>query len=73
VVGTDEIAEFAERIGARLVLTVNAGHATAEEAGDGAAYVRDRHGAGWVSLWEIGNELYMEGDLTGPVPDAHRA
>jgi alpha-L-arabinofuranosidase len=65
VVGTDEIAEFARRIGARLVLTANAGHGTAEEAGAWAAYVRDRHGADLVHLWEIGNELYMKDDMTG--------
>ena len=74
VVGTDEIAEFARRIGARLVLTVNAGHGTAEEAGAWAAYVRDRHGSDLVSLWEIGNELYMKDDLAGAsIPPAEYA
>lgn len=64
-VGTDEMAAFARRIGARLLITVNAGDGDAREAGEWAAYIRDAHGADLVHLWEIGNELYMKGDITG--------
>lgn len=60
VVGTDEIRDFAQRIGAGLLLTVNAGSGTAAEAAEWVRYVnagpqrRPR-----VEYWEIGNELYL--------------
>ena len=65
VIGTDEIAAFARGIGAKLMITVNAGHGTPEEAGAWAAYIRDKHGADIATWWEIGNELYMANDLSG--------
>lgn len=75
VVGTDEIAAFAKSIGARLMITVNAGHGTPEDAGAWAAYIRDHHGADIAPWWEIGNELYMANDLSGASmsPEAYAA
>ena len=55
--GTDEALEFADRVGAELLITVNAGSGTAEEAADWVRYVnRDRLR---VRYWEIGNEIYL--------------
>ncbi|MEL7088731.1 MAG: alpha-L-arabinofuranosidase, partial [Planctomycetota bacterium] len=65
VIGTDEIAAIARDWGAKLILTVNVGNGEPEDAGAWAAYVRDTHGADLVDFWEIGNELYMKGDLSG--------
>lgn len=75
VIGTDEIAGFARSIGARLMITVNAGHGTPAEAGAWAAYIRDHHGADIAPWWEIGNELYMANDLSGASmsPEAYAA
>lgn len=64
-IGTDEMAEFARAIGARLLITVNAGSGTAEDAAAWAAHVRDTHGSDLVYMWQVGNELYMKGDITG--------
>lgn len=74
-IGTDEIAAFAKAIGAKLMITVNAGHGTPEEAAAWAAYVRDTHGADIAPYWEIGNELYMADDLSGgsTTPEAYAA
>ena len=55
--GTDEALEFADRVGAERLITVNAGSGTAEEAADWVRYVnRDRLR---VRYWEIGNEIYL--------------
>lgn len=72
-IGTPEIVAFAESIGAELLITVNAGNGTAEEAAAWAAHVRDVHGAAVAPVWEIGNELYMENDLSGgsTTPEAY--
>lgn len=64
-VGTPEIVDFARRLDATLMITVNAGNGTPEQAGAWAAHIRDTHGASVVSVWEIGNELYMENDMSG--------
>lgn len=73
--GTDEVAAFAKAIGARLMITVNVGHGTPEEAGAWAAYIRDHHGADVAPFWELGNELYMANDLSGGsmTPEAYAA
>jgi alpha-N-arabinofuranosidase len=55
--GTDEALEFARRVGGELLLTVNAGTGTPEEAADWVRYVnRDELR---VRYWEVGNELYI--------------
>lgn len=64
VFGSQEAAQLARDIGAELLITVNAGSGTAQEAADWVAYAaRDmRPKPRW---WEVGNELYMKGDLSG--------
>jgi len=58
--GTDEVLEFADRVGAEVMITVNAGSGTAREAADWVRYVnRDELR---VELWEVGNELYINND-----------
>jgi alpha-N-arabinofuranosidase len=60
--GTDEALRFARETGARLLVTVNAGTGTAQEAADWVRYVNlVRAGSGDsdpVVYWEVGNELY---------------
>jgi alpha-N-arabinofuranosidase len=54
--GTDEALTLADRAGAQLMITVNVGTGTPEEA---AAWVRYVNGKGTrVRDWELGNELY---------------
>ena len=61
--GTEEAFRFADKVGARLLITVNAGSGSADEAAD---WVRYANRAGRrVELWEVGNELYMKGDYSG--------
>ncbi|MDR7124656.1 hypothetical protein [Pseudotabrizicola sp. 4114] len=64
-IGTPEIVSFAKQIGAQLMITVNAGHGTPEQAAAWAAHIRDTHGPAIAPVWEIGNELYMENDMSG--------
>lgn len=55
--GTDEALDFARQVGAELLITVNAGSGTPEEAADWVRYV---NGKGLrVRYWEVGNELYI--------------
>jgi alpha-N-arabinofuranosidase len=56
--GTDEALAFADAVGSRLLITVNAGTGTAQEAADWVRYV-NRDGRRRVDYWEIGNELYV--------------
>lgn len=55
--GTDEALAFADSVGAELLITVNAGSGTPEEAADWVRYV-NREGLR-VRYWEVGNELYI--------------
>ena len=55
--GTDEALEFAQEINGELLITVNAGSGTPQEAADWVRYVNGRGER--VRYWEIGNELYM--------------
>lgn len=64
VLGSQEIAEYARGVGAELMLTVNAGTGTPQEAADWVRYTREQMRTP-VRLWEVGNELYMKGDLSG--------
>jgi len=63
-VGTLEIAEIARRAGGELLITVNAGSGSAREAADWVRFARAEVSPR-VRLWEVGNELYMKGDLSG--------
>ncbi|RQP22098.1 alpha-L-arabinofuranosidase C-terminal domain-containing protein [Piscinibacter terrae] len=62
--GTEEVAAVAKAAGAELLLTVNAGTGTAAEAADWVRTMNQVQGPK-VRLWEVGNELYMKGDLSG--------
>ncbi len=55
--GTDEALAFAERTGGELMITVNAGTGTPEEAAEWVRYVAGKKAK--VRFWEVGNELYM--------------
>ncbi|MEO7142885.1 MAG: hypothetical protein ABI165_05215, partial [Bryobacteraceae bacterium] len=60
VFGTDEALAFASRVGARLMITVNASTGTPEEAAEWVRYVNGKNQPGRrVDYWEIGNELYI--------------
>ena len=67
--GSQEVAELARQVGAELLFTVNAGTGTAQEAADWVAYAA-RQIQPKVRLWEVGNELYMKGDLSGAAMSA---
>lgn len=55
--GTDEALDFARGANAELMITVNAGTGTAQEAAD---WVRHVNGdSQQVRYWEVGNELYI--------------
>lgn len=60
--GTDEALTFAERTGARLLVTVNAHTGTPQEAADWVRYVNGQAPPRRVELWEIGNEFYIKND-----------
>lgn len=64
--GTDEALDFARRVNAQLLLTVNAGTGTAEEAAGWVRYVNGKQQR--VRYWEVGNELYLR--LSTPVSEA---
>jgi alpha-N-arabinofuranosidase len=55
--GTDEAIGFARSVGAELLITVNAGTGTPEEAADWVRYVNAKELR--VRHWEVGNELYI--------------
>jgi len=72
--GTDEALEFAAKTGAQLLITVNAGTGTAQEAADWVRYVNK--GSRRVTYWEVGNEIYVKMGHPGFVkstmpPDAY--
>lgn len=56
--GTDEALAFADQTGSHLLITVNAGTGSAEEAADWVRYVNKP--ARRVEYWEVGNELYVK-------------
>ena len=58
--GTDEALEFARQFGGELLITVNAGTGTAEEAAEWVRYVNAKELR--VRFWEVGNELYIKND-----------
>jgi alpha-L-arabinofuranosidase len=71
MVDTDEIVEFAKNTNTGLMITVNGGRGTAEQAADWVEHVNIKRKAN-VKYWEIGNELYgnwhpnqMTGDAYG--------
>jgi alpha-N-arabinofuranosidase len=69
--GIGEVADVARQADAQLLLTVNAGTGTAQEAADWVRYMN--RGAGpKVDFWEVGNELYMKDDLSGAQMSAEK-
>lgn len=63
--GTDEALELAKKANAELLITVNAGTGTPEEAADWIRYTLEQHrrrGMPRVNFWEVGNELYIKDD-----------
>jgi alpha-N-arabinofuranosidase len=56
--GTDEALRFARLVNGELLITVNAGTGTAQEAADWVRYVNGK--GTQVRYWEIGNELYTK-------------
>ncbi|HEY4988526.1 MAG TPA: alpha-L-arabinofuranosidase C-terminal domain-containing protein [Opitutaceae bacterium] len=74
VFGTPELLKFCAAIGATPLITVNAGTGTAAEAAGWVAYCNQSNNAqrvadgiaapANVSLWEVGNELYLPGNPT---------
>lgn len=59
VFGTNEAIEFAKEIGGELMITVNGGSGTPQEAAEWLEYVNVEKKAN-VRFWEIGNEIYMK-------------
>ncbi len=55
--GTDEALDFAQQVNGELLITVNAGSASAREAAEWVNYVNGKSQR--VRYWEVGNELYM--------------
>ncbi len=55
--GTDEAIRLANSLGSRLMITVNVGTSTPEEAAAWVRYVNARGAV--VRDWELGNELYI--------------
>lgn len=62
--GTDEALKFSKLVGGELLITVNAGSGTAQEAADWVRYVNQPTQR--VRYWEIGNELYLNDSALGP-------
>jgi alpha-N-arabinofuranosidase len=58
--GTDEALNFAQQTNARLLITVNAGTGSPQEAGEWVRYVNGQNER--VQYWEVGNELYINSD-----------
>ena len=63
--GITELRELALATGADMLLTVNAGSGTAEEAAQWVRFMNKQNGGQGARLWEVGNELYMKDDLSG--------
>ncbi len=67
--GTDEALRLAKEAGTSLLITVNAATGTAQMAADWVRYVNGEGGrtprGPRVELWQVGNELYIEGDASG--------
>lgn len=59
-VGTDEILNFAQQTGAKLLLTANIVTGTPEEAADWVKYVDGKGQGQLVEYWELGNESYIK-------------
>jgi len=62
--GTGEASTLAAALKADLMVTVNVGTGSADEAADWVRY-HNRDTGQRVNIWEVGNELYMKGDLSG--------
>jgi alpha-N-arabinofuranosidase len=62
--GTDEFLNFCRLTGTQPQICVNMGSGTVEEAAEWVKYVKARWGAG--STWELGNELWGNGQIGYP-------
>ncbi len=62
--GTDEALALADRIGAELLITVNANTGTPADAVAWLKYVNQRQR---VRFWEVGNEFYIRNDAPSNV------
>ncbi|MBF0486236.1 MAG: sigma-70 family RNA polymerase sigma factor, partial [Candidatus Omnitrophica bacterium] len=60
--GTDEFLSFAKQLGAEPKITVNVGSGTAAEAAAWVRYCNIKGKIKKVKYWELGNELYLNGD-----------
>ncbi|MBF0485346.1 MAG: hypothetical protein HQL16_02410 [Candidatus Omnitrophica bacterium] len=60
--GTDEFLTFTSKLGAEPFITVNVGSATSAEAADWVRYCNVTGQIKKVKYWELGNELYLNGD-----------
>lgn len=75
--GTDEALQFAAAADSTLLITVNAANNNARLAADWVRYVNGQGGTSphgpRVGIWQVGNELYMQGDASGGhlSPDAY--
>lgn len=56
--GTDEFMDLCREVGAEPSLTASLGADDPREAADWVSYVRERHGAGAVPTWSVGNEQW---------------
>ncbi|MGE0417399.1 MAG: hypothetical protein AB7O80_11375 [Acetobacteraceae bacterium] len=67
--GTDEALDLAKDLGTSLLITVNAATGTPQMAADWVRYVNGEGGKSprgpHVAFWQVGNELYIEGDASG--------
>ncbi len=67
--GTDEALDLAKALGTSLLITVNAAKGTPQLAADWVRYVNGAGGKSprgpHVAFWQVGNELYIEGDASG--------
>ncbi len=67
--GTDEALQFAQQLNTSLLITVNAATGTPQLAAEWVRYVNGEGGRSprgpHVEFWQVGNELYIEGDASG--------
>lgn len=56
--GTDEALDFAKKVNAELLITVNAGTGNALQAAQWVRYLKGK--PQHVNFWEVGNELYIK-------------
>ena len=65
--GTDEALQLAKSANGQLLITVNAGTGTPQEAAAWVQYINKSGTGARVDYWEIGNELYIPASTIGGV------